>query len=293
MGAVKELHGIALPSRYEIRPIEPQHEEWCRALLAQALLLRAPIWRPLIPEPKVKTILTGWRTLEPYYGHSLRNGLSYAVYDKEYVFKRPESVASGGALYWDEINAEDPELEVKGEQWMLDGLDFPIVSLALSYDLLQPPPKEAYAAMGRLLPAWGAMMAQFTDTAQTIPNLPQPTEIGQYAHRSGCITRSEYEGKGLGKLASWWVMHEMAAKGFWGLLVGAGNDQISKIWLHKDAPFRVATIIKEDLWQVELEVDGQKIRPYKGHPLRDFRYLQCDLKERKTGLSSEAMGREY
>lgn len=283
MAAVEDMHGISLPSRYEIRKLNPEHEVWYRALMVHGMLLRAPVWRPVIPKPEVKTLLQAFDTLRLYYAHTFQNGLSYAIYDKEYVFKRPESAATNGALYWHEIDVEDPDLEEKGEQWMLEKMDFPIIALALSYDLVEPPPRESMGVMATLAPLWGQMMAKYAEAILGNTGfMPQPTGAGQYIHRSGQVTRLDYEGRGLGKLFSWWVMYEMASKGYRGILVGAGNFTITRIWLHSDAPFESTAILQQDMEELEVEFEGEKVSPYVGAGLKDFNYLLCDLSNRKA-----------
>ncbi|KAK6068253.1 hypothetical protein SCUP234_10241 [Seiridium cupressi] len=151
-----------------MRRVPPEHEDWRRALLIQGMLLRAPIWYPLMPEPKIKTVVQAFEALKPYYGHFLRNTLSYALYDKEYVYKRPESATKGGALYWQEIDLQDTELEKKGNQ-----------------------SKETVGLMVATAPLWGSMMAQYAEATSGIPNFPKPTAAGQYVHRSGCVTSGQ------------------------------------------------------------------------------------------------------
>lgn len=280
MSPVSELYGISLPPRYEIRQIGPEHEEWCRALLLQGLLLRAPVWAPLVPAPRIKTALRGFTAVGSYYAHSLLNGLTYGIFDKEYQFKRPESAKTGGAVYWSEIDPEDPELETRGEQWMLDKMDFPIVCLALSYDMFCPTPKEAFVAMATLVPLFGKLMAQYGDLMSTIEDMPKPTAEGQYIHRSGCVTRAGYEGRGLGKALMYWVMWEMAARGYRGMEVGAGNLAVQKAWLHPDAPFQSRLLLETATESIEFEDEGRLIRPFMGSGLLAFNLLYCDFSKR-------------
>ncbi|KAK9425397.1 hypothetical protein SUNI508_13071 [Seiridium unicorne] len=125
-----------------MRRIPPEHEDWCRALLIQGMLLRATIWYPLMPEPNIKTVVQAFETLKPYYGHSC--GMN---------FHTP-------SLYWQEIDLQDPELEKKGNQWLLEKMDFPTIALTLSYDMFDPPAKETVGLMAATAPLWGSMTAQ-------------------------------------------------------------------------------------------------------------------------------------
>lgn len=281
MTTVENLHGINLPARYEIRPVSPEHWEWCRALLTKEMLLRAPVWRPLVRDPKIKTVLQHFKDLKKFHAHSLESGLSYALYDKEYKFKRPESAVTGGALYWHEIDIEDSRLEEQGPQWMLDKMDFPIVALALSYDLFASPTNESRAIMADVAPLWLQMMKQYySDASSTIPGLPVPTSLGQYVHRSGCVTRTGYERQGLGRLLSWWVCLEMQAKGYKGILIGAGNASISPIYMRDDAPFKSTYILEQDMSKMEINMGEEKVRPWLNGDWKDFKYVLVHLTQR-------------
>lgn len=282
MAAIRDLHGVNLPKRYEIRKVTAEMDDWCLALLAQGLLLRAPSWRPLIPEPRVKTVLQQYQSTKPYYESSLKSGLSYVIYDREYIFKRAESEVSGGALYLHEIDLEDPELETKGEEWILEKLDIPIVALGLSYDLFYKPSKEAYASMSTVSPLWHQMLVQYEKEWTNPSDIPKPTAPGQYVHRSAQVTRSDHEGRGLGRLFSWWIMSEMAAKGYRGILAGAGNATIGRIWLRSDAPFTTKVVMEQDMSKVEIELNGEKFHPFQGRALKDFNYLLCDLTQKNV-----------
>lgn len=276
-----DLHGITLPSRYEIRPVSPDNEEWCRALMIKEMKLRAPVWRPVVREPKVKTVLQYFRDMKSFYAPSMGSGLSYALYDTQYEFKRPASAATGGALYWDEIDLDDPDLERDGPRWMLEKMDFPIVALALSYDLFAPPDAKARAVMADVAPVWLQMIKQYySDASSTIPGLPKPTGPGQYVHRSGCVTRTGFERQGLGRLLSWWVMLEMHAKGYQGMLIGAGNSAIGPIYLRPDAPFKSSVILRQNMTETEIDMGEEKVRPWKNEEWKDFEYVLVDLSKR-------------
>ncbi|KAK9780132.1 hypothetical protein SCAR479_02769 [Seiridium cardinale] len=156
-----------------------------------ACLLRAPIWYPLMPEPKIKTVVQAFETPKVYYAQFLRNELSYTPYDNEYVYKHPESATKGGALYWQDIDLQDPELEEKGNQWLLEKMDFPIIALALSYDMFDPPAKEVVGLMAVTAPLWGSMMAQYAEATSGIPGFPRPGGSGlTIASAFKCPTRS-------------------------------------------------------------------------------------------------------
>ncbi|KAH6644379.1 hypothetical protein C7974DRAFT_408060 [Boeremia exigua] len=66
--------------------------------------------------------------------HQVDSGLSFRMFDIEYVFKGEESGATKDRLYWDHFEPslkESQRLEVKAQR-LLDQTDFSLVSAALS-----------------------------------------------------------------------------------------------------------------------------------------------------------------
>ena len=67
-----------------------------------------------------------WQRSDYLINHQIDSGMSFGIFDLEY--KRPESAATRGKLYWDE-----KELHIDGPT-LLKQMDFPLCSVALAYD---------------------------------------------------------------------------------------------------------------------------------------------------------------
>lgn len=117
-----------LPSRYEIRALEPKHLEWASAIIVHNNIFHSTIWSILYPEDKTRRAYSGLKETEYLVKFGIDSGHSLGVFDLEYQFKRPESAATAGGLYW---NTAD---ETASAEALLDNMDFPLVSVAIGYD---------------------------------------------------------------------------------------------------------------------------------------------------------------
>ena len=117
-----------LPPRYEIRKLGPEHLDWIKAILTHSNIYCSPIWKVLYPDDKAKRAYVMLNNLDYHVLHGINSGHSYGAFDTEYQFKRPESAATGGKLYWDFDN-----LNATGEELLVQ-MDFPLASIALAYD---------------------------------------------------------------------------------------------------------------------------------------------------------------
>ncbi|KAH6653296.1 hypothetical protein BKA67DRAFT_569123 [Truncatella angustata] len=192
-----DTHGISLPSRYSIRPIDATLAPWAKALMVQGFFLRPSIWEPLLPEPKVANALRAFTALDGHFAHAIDSGLSYAVMDSEYEFRRPESVASGGGLYWSELDPDDANFERDGRDKMLERMDFPMVCLALSVDGYDKKPDEASRALYQFMPLVRELGSYFGQKERESGETWEPSNMGERMIRSGCVTQPGYEGRGL------------------------------------------------------------------------------------------------
>lgn len=121
-----------LPSRYEIRTLGPEHIDWADAIVCHSNMFSSPVWPILLPENKTGRCYGMFKAANYLVRHQIDSGLSLGVFDKEYQFKRPESAATGGKLYWDLDN------EAADRSELLEQMDFPLVSVALAYDASNP-----------------------------------------------------------------------------------------------------------------------------------------------------------
>ncbi|KAI3327275.1 hypothetical protein HD806DRAFT_388404 [Xylariaceae sp. AK1471] len=262
---VTESYGVKLPARYEIRRLGPEVEPWLRALTSYVLILDLRTFAPLYKDRQpVKRLLEDDPKRKTSSLHSLESGLSYGIFDKDYQFKRPESSATGGAVYWHEIDPNDPDLEVTGPQRLLDAMDFPLVSIALSYDKANPMPPEVLADSVQLIPEQ-TYMRMLAPTASSPDEKKKKTEEpnkGEVLARGGTATRRDYSGQGLMKSLSHFVMHEAHARGFKRIEVTVASEAVSRVWRNPPAPYRAEIVAQTDIRQGEIEVDGKIIKPF-------------------------------
>jgi len=83
--------------------------------------------------------------------HCLESGLSYSIFDKEHRLERSESVATGGAVYWHDIDSDDLAIKETGCQRLLDAMNLPLVSFVLRYDKAVPLLPEVAATSARFI----------------------------------------------------------------------------------------------------------------------------------------------
>ncbi|KAJ8126352.1 hypothetical protein O1611_g7286 [Lasiodiplodia mahajangana] len=145
-----------LSPRYEVRPLGLEHVEWAKALFAHSFVFGSPIWRNLYPSNKTARFYGLYQASDYLIKYQVSSGLSLGLFDREYEFKNPESVASGGKLYFD---FSDPGV---CEDELLQQMDTPLVSIACAFD--------AFYAMDnrRVAPVMGRLMSR---SASKRPNL--------------------------------------------------------------------------------------------------------------------------
>ena len=116
-----------LPARYEIVKLSLARFNFCKAICCHAEFFHVP----MLTATYKRDMSVFWRLLDSVYyliQHQLQSGLSYGVIDTQYVYKRMESEASGGRLYWDDRTA------LVDDDALAAGMDFPLVSIAMSHD---------------------------------------------------------------------------------------------------------------------------------------------------------------
>ncbi|KAK6085178.1 hypothetical protein SCUP234_02119 [Seiridium cupressi] len=276
---VADTHGISLPSRYKIVPIDASIAPWVKALMIHGFFLRPSIWQPLLPKPKVSNALRSFNAIGGHFSHSIDSGHSYAIIDSEYEYKRPESASSGGALYWDELDPSDPDFERDGKDKMLERMDCPVVCIALSVDGFDQKPAEATRALYEFMPLVRELGNYFSRRSKESGESWDPTERGELLIRSGCVTKAGYEGQGLMTALNHFVMLEAKAKGFQAISVGVGSPSVYRNWMKAPPGCHSKILAHLDVWDIELEDDqGRTIRPYVNSEMSKQGWLiWCDL----------------
>ncbi|KAJ6147324.1 hypothetical protein N7497_009306 [Penicillium chrysogenum] len=206
----------SLPPKYEIRVLGPEHEEWARAICIHTNLFHSPLWPVVYPENKTQRAYQTFQASHYLMKHQIDSGKSLGVFDKEYQYKRPESAATGGKLYW---NLED---ENATESDLAEQMDF-------------PPTK---------LPLFETVYHALEERDQRDPASWKPTARGQVLMRNATNTVRSYSGCGLMRLLAEEMMRRSAAEGFRGIQIESISPAVQKVWSNPPAPFK-GTIISQ------------------------------------------------
>ncbi|KAK3341860.1 hypothetical protein B0T25DRAFT_559472 [Lasiosphaeria hispida] len=254
-----------LSPRFEIRrldPKQPGHVEWTAAIITHSNVFLSPLWPFLYPENKTSRAYTTFKGCKDMVTASLSTGLSLGVFDTQYKFKRPESAATGGRLYWDESN-----LEATADE-LLEQMDFPLVSIAQAYDGAMPIDRALYAPLIAALPAFATMYGALEALDKRDPDSWKPKAAGEVIMRSGTATRGDYEGFKLAKGMAHYMMRDAAEKGFRGIQIETAHPAVDKIWVNPPAPFKGERIGAFHTKTYELEEDGKTAKPFEAADLR-------------------------
>ncbi|KAI1075688.1 hypothetical protein F5B20DRAFT_585056 [Whalleya microplaca] len=283
-------HGVVLDPRYQIRRVDPSVGDWAKAMGVEGFLLRdATLWKPILPAPKTANALKGFRKLSGHYNHSIMSGHSYAIFDTQYRYRRTQSAAYGGMLYWDELDPRESGFEKHGRRKMLERMDFPMVCIAFAFDAFAPRSESATAKMLDLLPLQSQLGAFLASMDPRPMETWAPTDYGQVLIRSGCVTRPGYEGQGLATALNQFVMLEAKWRGFYGINVGMGNASIYRSYMNPPPGVRSEVLSYWDFEEIELvDKRGRKIRPYVGSGMKEGWYIWCDLTD-QTYLYTNTM----
>ena len=248
-----------LPSRYEIRILERKHEDWAKAIVSHSNMFYSPVWPVLYPQNLTKLCYEGMKELDYLIGHQIDSGYSIGVFDKEYQFKRPESAATEGKLYWD---YSDEKIDKDG---LLEQMDFPLVTVAMSYDGFNPLDMEKMMSLLAVLPAFGHIYGVLAMLDKRDGASWQPKALGEVLMRNATSTRHDYEGKGLMRKLAQYLMRTSADKGFRGIQIESLSDGVCKVWSNPPAPFK-GEIVSEFHMQTFEQDDGngQMVHPF--HP---------------------------
>ncbi|ORY55671.1 uncharacterized protein BCR38DRAFT_452093 [Pseudomassariella vexata] len=295
---IQDLYGVPLNPRYEIRRLGLEIEPWVRALGSYSLQFMS---RRAVPPPdapgyslkgKARGCLLDFRARTAPYVHSIRSGMSYGVFDREWVPRgKPENEArdahgnGGGAVYWGELDPEDPRLDEeggeRGRRMLIEAMDFPLVSVAYAHDALDPYPEGTFEGFFRFSPESRDFFAIFaaraaraarvgaaaaasgsSPSSSADPSAAKEEESmaydalsvdrsiekkrGENLSRGGTMTRPPYEGRGLMKALAHFLMKDAAAKGWKRIEMGSANEKVTTVWTNPPAPFRCEVVVDFD-----------------------------------------------
>ena len=245
------------PARYEIRRLTSADIEAANAVMTHANLFHSPLWSVVYRSQVTK--LVAFLTQHGSYltQHQIDSGLSYGVFDSEYQYKRPESAATHGKLYWDLS-----DLEADGAT-LLEQMDFPLVSVVLSYDQFHPLDMQRMMPLVHEVPLFGTLYQRLEAADKRTASDWSATAAGQVLMRNGTATRADYEGKGLMTGMSHWLMREAELKGFRGIQIEGVHDAVTATWMSPRAPFKAELVASFDTAACEEEgPNGEQVSPF-------------------------------
>lgn len=245
----------SLKSRYEIRQLQPKHIEWAAAIVSHSNSFCSTVWPYLYPENDGKKAIQLAIDADYLVRHQIDSGLSFGVFDTEYVFKREESRATDGKLYWD---LSEPsimkEQGLKGESdRLLEQMDFPLVSVALSYDAHNALDMSKMTPLLEALPHFGIVYHVLEEGDIRDPESWKPKGPNEVLFRNATSTRQDYEGEGTMAGLARWLMREAAIRGYRGIQIEALADAVIHVWNTAEPPFKGAVVSEfhTDTWKDE------------------------------------------
>ncbi|KAK0745610.1 hypothetical protein B0T18DRAFT_325907 [Schizothecium vesticola] len=248
---------IHLPSRFQIRQLTERDVPHALAITTHANTFHSPIWAPTYPNDQAARAYRLQQTAINFIAINVISGLSYGVFDTEYKFKRPESAATGGKLWWDSRNTDATGAE------LLEQMDFPLVSIAMAYDGAEPRDGSEWAPILESVPAYAYLRAELARGDKRDPDSWKPRGYGEVVRRGGTATRQDYAGFGLAKGMAHWHLWEMKGRGFSGYQITTAHPGLSRVFLNPPAPFRAELVSRAGIGEVEVE-DGEEgvVRPF-------------------------------
>lgn len=261
-----------LSKRYQIRPLNLSHLEWTKAIFAQTNTSPSSTWPALHPGNQTVIAYGQFRALDYLMRHLLVSGVSFGVFDTEYEYRFPSSAKTGGMLHWDENNT------TATSDQLLEQMDFPLVSIALSYDAADPPDDAKMQKYYEVVPVTREM---FLHIESLIPSSARKgyagARRGEVLMRRATSTRGDYEGQGIMKGMAWWLMGEAKRRGYKVIEIPTGHAAVRRVWENPPKPFRAVVMAEFVVGDYEVvDGDGKKRKPYEGINVERCR-LRIDL----------------
>jgi hypothetical protein len=237
-----------VPNGYEIRPLQPEQLEWVKAIVGHAMAFDSPIWSVELPEGQTKRAYELAEANHASARHCIESGLSYGVFIKAWA-PRYTDTKQGGELRWNKEDTKAPK------EKLLEQMDFPLVSVALSQDAAKSKPSPDPStppcrSFGQILDGHEAIRDNLSTENQKKGIAWKPSKgkegEGSVVKRSGTCTRSDHAGKGLAKALTHYVMREMYEKGYQAIQIDSGSDAVSKVWENPLGPYQVDVVSEFD-----------------------------------------------
>jgi hypothetical protein len=240
----------------EIRKLTLEHIAWANAITAHSMVFYSPVWSSIYQKNQTALCYRALEAGEYFLRHQIESGMSFGIFDTNYQYRHPESAEAGGKLLWDASNADSTKEE------LLEQMDFPLVSVAMSYDGAKPLDMNKMMPFIDLHPLFGKLYHELEAADPRDPTTWSAQGPNEVLLRGGTSTRANYEGLGLMKTLAQWVMHEAARTGFRGIQIECLHGNVTKIWSNPPPPFKAELVSMLDLGTFEEVVDGQVIKPF-------------------------------
>lgn len=256
--AASEKNPSHLPPRFEIRRLEPKHIPWACAVVIHSNMYCSPVWPRCYPDAKTSRALDGFKAADYLVRHQVESGMSFGVFDLSYKFKRPESEATEGAVYWDELTGEATQAQ------MLDAMDNPLASVALAYDGNEPLDMEKLGPLIESLPLFGMLYGILHELDTRPHESYAPTGPRQMLMRNATSTREDYEGTGVMRKLANFLMREAKLEGYRAINIECLHDAVAHVWSHPPEPFTAEIVckFKLDEWEDKDEKTGEVTKPF-------------------------------
>ena len=251
MPAATPSNPTNLPARYEIRKLTEEHIPWVMSIVLHSNIFYSPVWPICYPDEKAARLYRGYKAADYLVRHQVESGHSFGVFDLEYQYKREQSRATGGKLYWD---LQDTNL---GAEELFEQMDFPLVSVALAYDGINALEMDKMGPLMECLPLFGTFYHILGELDQRNDSW-KPKGPKQVLMRNATSTRHDAEGKGIMKNLAQFLMRYAAEEGFRGIQIEAFSDAVTKVWLHPPPSFTgnlISEFMTED-YEEDRQVNG-------------------------------------
>lgn len=248
LSAKKPSNPTGLPSRYEVRKLTVEDIPWATAIVLHSNIFYSSIWPITYPTGQTARLYNCFQKGEYLIRHQVESGHSFGVFDLEYRFKRQESKATGGKLYWDFKTMS------LGADELLEQMDFPLLSIALSYDQINPLVPEKLGPLMEELPLFGTAyhILEELDTRDGSWKASRPNEV---LLRNATSTRRDAEGMRLMAKLARFVMRYAAQAGFRAIQIETFDDRVFNVWLEPPAPFKGSRISHFNTWEYTQDED--------------------------------------
>lgn len=249
----------SLKSRYEIRRLETKHAKWAAAIVIHSNLFHSPLWPNIYPTDITENCHRATAAADYLMMHQINSGWSFGVFDKEYKYKREESKATEGKLYWDsnELGVLESEGIAAESARLVEQMDFPLVSVALSYDAFDELDHDKMGPLIACLPHFELIYKILSEKDKRDPNPSKATAHNQVLNRNATSSRRDYEGEKVMSGMARWLMREADAHGWRGIQIETVNDAVRYVWSQPPEPYKgtIVSSFDTDTWTDE---EGKK-----------------------------------